>query len=350
MKVEQRIAAFSLLADFIDNFLSENIRQEEPLKKHSESFCEAIQKAKHQNGWFTEENVRYALRAVANTLNKKELEEWLKTYQKQIENEAIAKTVGVISAGNIPLVGFHDFLCVLISGNVFVGKLSSDDNVLLPFLAKELKIIEPRFEKLIHFEENQLKNIDVVIATGSNSTARYFEHYFGKYPHIIRKNRNSAAVLTGDESVEELNALGEDIFRYFGLGCRNVSKFFVPENYDFTRFYEAIFEHKSVIENHKYANNHTYARTVYLMQNAKLLDNDFLLLKEDIGLASPVSTVFYEHYASKENLLERLTMDKENLQCIIGKDYIPFGQAQFPALSDYADGIDTMSFLLSLDD
>jgi len=257
-------------------------------------------------------------------------------------------------AGNIPLVAFHDWFCVLLSGNKFKGKLSSDDNLLLPFLSKVLITIEPYFENQIEFTEGQLKNMDAVIATGNNNSARYFEYYFSKLPHIIRKNRNSVAVLDGTEKSDELGLLGKDIFQYFGLGCRNVSKLFVPEKYKFDMFFESIIEFKDIVMHNKYANNYEYNRTIYLMNSDKsLLDNNFLLLKADLSYSSPIGVLFYEFYSDINSLNAKLENEKEQIQCIVSKNNnvknaIGFGKAQCPSLNDYADGIDTMKFLISL--
>jgi hypothetical protein len=254
-------------------------------------------------------------------------------------------------AGNIPLVGFHDFLSVLISGNSVLIKTSSKDQFLLPFVAKYIIAIEPKFEDKITFIEGKLENFDTVIATGSNNTARYFDYYFKDKPSIIRKNRNSVAVLNGEETKEQLAALGEDIFRYFGLGCRNVSKLFVPKEYSFVAFFEAIFEYQDVIHYEKYANNYDYNKAVFLMSNFKLLDNGFLTLKEDSSHASPISSVFYEFYENIDDLQIRLNSESEQIQCIVSntsiENSIDFGQTQKPNLWDYADNIDTISFLLT---
>jgi hypothetical protein len=252
-------------------------------------------------------------------------------------------------AGNIPLVGFHDFLSVLITGHKALIKTSSNDQHLLPFLAKYLIAVEPEFADAITFTEGKLEGFDAVIATGSNNTARYFEYYFKDKPAIIRKNRNSAAILTGNESREELVGLGEDIFRYFGLGCRNVSKLFVPQGYDFKNFFEAIYEYKDVIFYDKYANNYDYNKAVFLMSNFKLLDNEFLTIKEDSGYASPISSVFYEYYDNLDTLKQKLEAEQDQLQCVVSnkltENSIPFGQTQKPGLLDYADNVDTIAFL-----
>jgi hypothetical protein len=314
-----------------------------------EDFENLIQLSQSHNGWYTLENVYFSIQSWTIALTEENLDKWLSTYNF---NEVKAKNVGLILAGNIPLVGFHDFLSVLISGNNVLVKTSSNDQFLLPFLAKYLIAIEPEFAAKITFVEGKLENFDAVIATGSNNTARYFEYYFKDKPSIIRKNRNSVAVLNGEETKEQLIALGEDIFRYFGLGCRNVSKLFVPKGYSFTAFFEAIFEYQDIIHYEKYANNYDYNKAVFLMSNFKLLDNGFLTIKEDNSYASPISSVFYEFYDSIEDLLIRLQTESEQIQCIVSNNLvdnsIDFGQTQKPNLWDYADNVDTISFLLTI--
>lgn len=262
------------------------------------------------------------------------------------------KKIALILAGNIPLVGFHDFISVLVSGHNTLVKTSSDDQHLLPFLAKYIIAIQPEFASRIEFVSGKLENFDAVIATGSNNTARYFDYYFKDKPSIIRKNRNSIAVLDGNESKEQLIALGEDIFRYFGLGCRNVSKLFVPKGYSFDAFFEAIFEYQDVIHYEKYANNYDYNKAVFLMSNFKLLDNGFLTLKEDESFGSPISSVFYEFYDTIESVKEKISSQADAIQCIVSSNLvpnsIPFGQTQRPELWDYADNIDTISFSLTI--
>lgn len=317
---------------------------------HNEAFYGKLQDlitlSRSHNGWYTEEQVLFALQSWTKALTPDNLDKWLSAYP--IDTIA-PKTVGLILAGNIPLVGFHDFLSVLITGHRALVKTSSNDQYLLPFLAKYLIAVEPRFAEHIKFTDGKLENFDAVIATGSNNTARYFEYYFKDKPAIIRKNRNSAAILTGDETKEDLTALGEDIFRYFGLGCRNVSKLFVPEGYDFKLFFEAMYNYADVIHYEKYANNYDYNKAVFLMSNFKLLDNGFLTIKEDTGYASPISSVFYEYYSDRAQLEQRLADDRELLQCVVSKDgtgnYTAFGQTQQPALWDYADNVDTVAFL-----
>lgn len=313
-----------------------------------EDFENLIKLSQSHNGWYTPENVCFAIQSWATALTEENLDKWLANYNFI---DLKPKKIGLILAGNIPLVGFHDFLSVLISGNKVLIKASSNDQFLLPFLAKYLIAIEPSFADNITFVEGKLENFDAIIATGSNNTARYFEYYFKNKPSIIRKNRNSVAVLDGSESKEQLTALGEDIFRYFGLGCRNVSKLFVPKGYSFVPFFEAIFEYQDVIHYEKYANNYDYNKAVFLMSNFKLLDNGFLTIKEDESYASPISSVFYEYYENLEDLKIRLNQEKEQIQCIVSNNLvensIDFGKTQKPNLWDYADNIDTISFLLT---
>lgn len=308
---------------------------------------DAIILAGHKNGWFSEENIEYAIRTWGELLTAQNLNEWLCNYDF---SESKRKTVALIMAGNIPLVGFHDFLSVLLSGHKAVVKLSSNDAVLLPFIASFLIEQMPSLKTEIEFTENKLEEFDAVIATGSDNTSRYFEHYFGHKPNVIRKNRNSVAILTGKESKEELEALGEDIFRYYGLGCRSVSKVFVPKNYKFDAFFEAIFEFNPIINQSKYANNYDYNKAVYLMSEYKILENGFLMLKEDKNYASPIATLFYETYDSLDALKKRIKAERNKIQCIVASGVldseVKFGQTQKPILTDYADGVDTVEFLL----
>ena len=310
-------------------------------------FSHTIETAQHHNGWFTQENLLFALKQWSLALSKVTLEHWLSNYDLS-KNQT--KRVALILAGNIPLVGFHDLLAVLITGNTAIVKLSSNDKLLLPLIVDYLVFLNPNFTDSVQFTEERLTGFDAVIATGSNNTARYFEYYFGKKPNIIRKNRNSVAILTGKESEQELAALGEDIFRYYGLGCRSVSKLFVPKGYNFDRFFTAQFPHNQIINQHKYANNYDYNKAVYLMSEFNILDNGFLMLKEDASYASPIATIFYETYDTQEGIKQRIASDKEAIQCVVSDGLFPneiaFGKTQTPELWDYADGVDTVEFLL----
>lgn len=356
MTINQRIKAFVTLGKFLKQFEQPFLgNHENELNNHYATDLEDLIKIVHtHNGWFTEVNVRIAIAEIANMLNEEELVEWMSNYVNKLSLEKAPKRVAVIMAGNIPMVGFHDMLCILMSGNKLLAKLSSDDHLLLPFITKVLIAIEPEFKGMVEFTNNQVKDIDAVIATGNNNSARYFEYYFGKYPHIIRKNRNSVAVLTGNETQEELLELGKDIFQYFGLGCRSVSKLFVPKDYNFDHFYSGIYSYSDVISHNKYNNNYEYNRTIYLMsQDSTLLDNNFLLLKGDSTSSSPIGVLYYEFYDDLKQLNDRLQNEKEDLQCVVSKSDIiknalSPGKAQCPKLSDYADGIDTLQFLIDL--
>ncbi|MCT8340369.1 acyl-CoA reductase [Flavobacteriaceae bacterium TK19130] len=353
MDLNQRISAFAKVGKFLGQFSDKN-HSSDPSLPFPNSFYEEmnhiLHRAKAENGWFTLPNVYHSLKSWSKELREENLQQWLSNYT--IPASATPKTVAIVMAGNIPLVGFHDFLSVLMAGHKVIAKLSSNDAVLLPFIKKLLVHAEQEFESKIRLTDEKLENFDAVIATGSNNTARYFDHYFGKYPHIIRKNRNSVAVLTGNESKGQLEGLADDIFQYFGLGCRNVSKLFVPEGYDFKAFFEALYTWKDIINNHKYINNYDYNKAVYLMGSHELLDNEFLLLKKDEGYASPIGVLFYETYTNEAQLAERLKAEDEQIQAIISeasiKNATPLGTAQAPALDQYADGVDTMAFLLKL--
>ncbi len=308
---------------------------------------DTLETAHHHNGWFTKENLIHALTSWSKVLSAKNLNRWLSQYELAQNNP---KRVALILAGNIPMVGFHDLLTVLVTGNTAVVKLSSNDTLLLPVLMDYLTDLNPDFKNKIYFTKDRLLDFDAVLATGSNNTARYFEYYFGKKPNIIRKNRNSIAVLSGKESDAELAALGEDIFRYYGLGCRSVSKLLVPKGYSFDAFFSAMYPHNEIIHQHKYANNYDYNKAVYLMSEFKFLDNGFLMLKEDEHYASPIATVFYEEYESLAAVKLKIENDRESIQCVVANglfpDEIGFGKTQTPELWDYADGIDTVEFLL----
>ena len=345
-------SSFVELGNFLRQFSEEgNVKSASVLHNDLffDDFANLIELSQSHNGWFTPEQVLHSIQSWAKALTEDNLNQWLSNYDF---SKTEPKKVGLILAGNIPLVGFHDFLSVLISGHDVLVKTSSNDQHLLKFLANYLITVEPKLNSKITFVEGKLEGFDAVIATGSNNTARYFEYYFKDKPSIIRKNRNSVAVLNGTESHEDLVGLGEDIFRYFGLGCRNVSKLFVPKGYNFEAFFKAMYEYRDVIHYEKYANNYDYNKAVFLMSNFQLLDNEFLTIKEDVSYASPISSVFYEFYDDLEEIKTRLHTDTEQIQCIVSKDLIPnsvaFGQTQQPKLWDYADNVDTLAFLISL--
>tara|TARA_B110000046_G_scaffold179074_1_gene207794 strand:- start:14933 stop:15988 length:1056 start_codon:yes stop_codon:yes gene_type:complete len=343
MELKQRIDAFVQLGSWLTDFLKfENLYQIENDYFSELSF--AVETAKHKNGWFTQAEVRRSLEGIILMLQNKALQEWISTYKFKERKLCIA----VIMAGNIPAVGFHDFLAVLISGFSFVGKTSTQDELILPMLAKKLKSIEPNFGTMIRFTKDRLEKFDAVIATGSNNSARYFERYFGKYPNIIRKNRTSVSVIDNETTDDQLTHLGKDIFEYYGLGCRNVSKIYIPEKFEIDRFFKAIYSFGYVIENNKYANNYLYNQTVYLMNSQKLLDNNFVILKEDKNLHSPIGVIFYERYKNKADVMGYLSDNKEHIQIVVSSDKIDFGKGQSPTLTDYADNINTLNFLANL--
>lgn len=336
MNFQQRINSFVKLGQF---FEQSTLVENHPI----------FYKAYTQNPWFTIANTQLSVKAWADSMRESKLIEWLKAYTI---NEKSLQTIAIIMAGNIPLVGFHDLLCVLITGNKALVKLSEDDTTLMKWAIDELILIEPAFASFIEISANRLPvGFDAVIATGSNNSNRYFEYYFREKRSLLRGNRNSVAILSGNETPEDLHKLGLDIFTYFGLGCRNVSKLYVPQEYDITQFLDGIESHNDIINHHKYANNYTYHKAILLMNLTPHLDNNFLLLKEDDRIASPLGMLYYERYTSLETLNETLQQKQLEIQCIVSKtDFngaLPLGKAQQPELWDYADGVDTIAFLLN---
>lgn len=339
MNLEERIESFSVLGKNLTDSLGENPG------KYTGKLELLIKNQEVINPWFTPENVKMALGAIANELTEENLVQWTSAYPS-LKEEKPPVRVGLIFAGNIPLAGFHDLLTVLISGGNLVAKTSSKDPELIPFLCEILCSINPGFSKCIEFSHGALTGFDVVIATGSNNSSRYFEYYFGKYPNIIRKNRNSIAIIDGKETNEELEALGKDIFSYFGLGCRNVSKIYIPAGYDIKSLAENWKEYSWCINHSKYANNYDYNKAIYIVNRQKFHDTGYLLISEESRLPSPVAVLHFEHYASKCALEQQTDLLRENIQCIVGRDHVLFGNSQSPHLWDYADGIDTLEFLL----
>ena len=347
--IQNRIKPFVELGNFLSQFSRKEIQQNESVLFNDlffDGFKHQLKLAEENNSWFTKDNILFALESWSDALSESNLTSWL-------ENQSISsssnKTVAIIMAGNIPLVGFHDFLSVLISGHKVLVKQSSSDKHLLPFLAKYLEYVDKYLKGRISFTEEKLEKFDAVIATGSNNTARYFEYYFKDKPNIIRKNRNSICVLQGNESEQDFENLSEDIFRYFGLGCRSVSKLFVPKNFNFDSFFKGMYLKHEIINNTKYANNYDYNKAVYLMSEFDILENGFLMIKEDESYSSPIATIFYEYYDNPIDLKIKLHQEKESIQCIVSKGFIEnevsFGQTQHPNLWDYADGVNTLEFL-----
>ena len=282
-------------------------------------------------------------------LNKKNIENWLENYKIELKS---SKTVAIIMAGNVPIVGFHDLMCSLILGFKCIVKLSSDDKILIPLIVKFIQSRFDGFKEKVFFESNILKNFDAVIATGSNNSHKYFEYYFGKYPNLLRKTRHSVAVLNGNESDSELAMLSNDVFDYFGLGCRSVSKIFIPKGYDLDLLFNAFYKKRFVIDHNKYVNNYDYNKAVYLMSEEKFYDNGFVILKEEKKLGSPIACVYFEYYDDLVQVQNIIKINNQNIQCVVSNEKIfngiSFGTTQCPKLSDYADNVDTLKFLLKI--
>ena len=357
MRLVDRIDAFASLGELLFKLRSPDdpdvAGKDQDSKSPLKNLNSLIEDASNYNGWFTTDMVRHMILAIVESLRRDKLEAWLKPYSGKLEDHPKQKTVAIIMAGNIPAVAFHDLLSVLITGQKCKAKLSSDDNKLLPAIVDILVSIEPRFQDKVEFIEGKLVDFDAVIATGSNNTSQYFDYYFGKYPNIIRRNRNGVAVLTGYETEQELQGLADDIFLYYGLGCRNVSKVFIPKAYGVEKLLDVLAGRKKIAENHKYFNNYEYNKAIYLINTTPHYDSGNLLLVENKTYASPVSVVFYEFYEDMISLNEKLADDNDQVQCVVAGNKevlnaIPFGTSQQPDLWDYADGVDTIEFLLSL--
>jgi len=339
MTLKERIESFAELGETLRNSLAGRETG------YTSQLERLIANQQFQNPWFTPENVRMAVKAIANEMTHENLVKWSAGYH-YLNSENDPLRAGIVMAGNIPLVGFHDFLAVLLSGNNLISKTSSKDPDLIVFVSEILCSINHDFKEKIEFTDGLLKDFDVVIATGGDNSSRYFEYYFGRYPHIIRKNRNSVSIIEGTETDEELTALGTDVFSYFGLGCRNVSKIYIPEGYDLTKLTSNWASFSSTIEHNKYRNNYDYNKAVFLVNKENFIDTGYLLLKEHQELSSPVAVLYYEFYNSLDNVAHMNENLKERIQCITGRNHVPFGKSQFPHLWDYADGIDTLEFLL----
>jgi hypothetical protein len=353
------ITALGRLGDFLGQFPGETaedngspaIAQRSDLNhRHKEAFQAMIESEHIYNPWFTREAVLTALGGISLMLKPQVLSQWLNPYHLTPLPDDKIRTVGLVMAGNIPLVGFHDLMCVLACGHRAQVKASSKDERLIKKVAELLSDIDPEMGSRIHFTDGILSGLDAVIATGSNNSARYFEYYFRHIPHIIRKNRNGVAVLTGGENEDQLYGLGRDIFTYFGMGCRNVTKIYIPPAYDLKILLGVLDRFSHLSQHHKYINNVDYYRTLYLMNQVPLLDNGVLLLKEDPAIASPVGVVFYERYSEIGRVVEPLELHKEEIQCIVSiQESLPGaiapGKTQEPMPWDYADGIDTLEFL-----
>ena len=321
------------------------VRLGEYILSDNERWQEIKEKAAYENGWFIPTFTDLACNSIArNFLQKDILEKWIAPYHLPAV-QPTPKTVGIVMAGNIPLVGFHDLLCVFISGHRAKVKTSSKDDVLIKHLVDKLVEWDEAVASFISFG-GMLKGCDAYIATGSNNSAGYFEYYFGKYPHIIRRNRTSVAFLDGTETVNELEQLADDVYLYFGLGCRNVTKIYVPRSYDFIPLLQAFKKYDYLADHHKYKNNYDYNLAILILNKKYYMSNPSLLLVEDIALFSPISQLNYEYY-DDASLSAGLTQD-DTIQAVVGKGFIPFGKSQFPAIDNYADGVDTLHFVSRL--
>ena len=334
MNLEERIKVFVKLGTCIcESFLAKN--------------SDKINQSIAENPWFTKKNIENALFALKDMLELDMLESWIKPYSMQ--EQVNPKRVLIIMAGNIPLVGFHDLLSVIISGHKPIVKLSSNDRILMSLLIEVLITISPSLKNDIQFiDKVKNKKFDAVISTGTDNSAHYFKYYFKDAKKIIRKNRRSVAILDGSETSLELKRLASDVFAYFGLGCRNVSKIYLPIGYDLNLLFEAFFEYNKIVDHRKYGNNYDYNKAIFLMGNNRLIENGFILLKEDESLHSPVAMLYYEFYNDKQLVDHFISENKESIQCVVSKDDIPFGMTQNPRLWDYADGIDTIDFLRNI--
>lgn len=354
LSFSKRIDIFSALGLKIKKVLEVPSRQN--LSDAEKALQDEITHAAFHNPWFTAENVRFALEGIASMLDANRLAAWISRYKIKDTADDHLLDVAVIMAGNIPFVAFHDLLCVLLSGNRFKGKMSSQDKILPVKIAALIEEINPEMASRISLHEDMIKGFDAVIATGSNNSARYFHYYFGKYPHIIRSNRNSMAVITGNETSEELKGIGSDIYRFFGLGCRNVSKILIPQGYAISRLLDCLADWEQLKDHHKYFNNYEYRKTVMLINSIPHLDTGFSLFTQNQSLVSPISVIHYSHYDTEDTVFKFIDQHKEMLQCVVSarplpggiKEVVAPGATQLPGPEEYADNIDTIEFLASL--
>lgn len=337
MDLNQRTLAFVALGKVLQQPIS------------NQQIQQAIEHSCAQNPWFTPAFIAHRFLEISHMLSEEKLVKWASSYTIQTPTPPLS--IAIIMAGNIPLVGFHDLLCVLLSGHKAICKISSKDKVLMHFIVSILLDKEPLFSSFIVLTEEKLPAFDAVIATGSDNTSRYFDYYFGKYPHIIRHNRNSIAVLTGKETSEELSLLGKDIFTYFGLGCRNVSHLWVPTGYDFSLFFASIESYSFVGNHNKYINNYEYTKSIFLINGVPHFDNGFLLITQEDKIASPIASLYISYYSKKEEIKQFIDTHKTDIQCVVAANFpnsLPFGTTQLTQLGDYADNVDTMDFLQHL--
>lgn len=341
MERSQITYSFALLGSVINAVVEDKQRPVICPTDHWDALHLLIEKEQHYNGWFTKDSIKNAFEEISSWLELEKIEAWVASYVYAPQ----PKTVAIIMPGNLPLVGFHDFLCVLCSGNKALIKLSSEDARLLPALVEILLHFEPALGSRIEFVNGKLQGFEAVIATGSDNSMLHFKEYFAAYPSIMRGHRTSVAVLSGKETDQELFALGQDIFQYFGRGCRNVTHLLISADFELDRFFEAIVPYGDIIHHKKYGNNYDYNKAIHLMNQVPILDNNFVLLKESKDLNSPLGMLHYHRYQNQEQLNAFLSEHQSHIQCIVGEGFLAFGSAQCPTLNDYADEIDTMYFL-----
>ncbi len=346
MNLSERVTSFEWLGECLRRYHegSQDSRQMQLSLAAAQAYAE--------NAWFTPGHIRIALNSLGDALQPQNLARWIGLYEERINRQTTRKRVGVVMAGNIPAVGFHDFLCVLLAGHQFTGRLSSSDARLIPAMASMLMAEFPGWQDTIVFTDGKLENFDAIIATGSDNTSRYFNFYFGRYPSIIRGSRNSVGILDGHEDETALQQLADDIMLYFGMGCRSISKVFVPEGYDFTMFIKSLQKYNGYINHHKYCNNYDYNKSIFLVSQTPYIDAGCLLLKEDRALASRIAVLNYEYCHSVGEAEKAVQSARDSIQCVVSGATLSIpsvrpGKAQQPALWDYADEVDTLDFLLS---
>lgn len=350
MGIEERIEFLTWMGDLFRSAYRED--EDDVLKQmFRERFTSEAETAFCENPWFTPISIKASIEAWGEALMPEKIAKWSSLYDLPGENKKPDDILGLVSAGNIPMVGLHDILCAILTGTRVLVKLSSDDRMLIPGIFRYLESKFPGIKGMVEFTEERLRDFNMVIATGSNNTSRYFEYYFGKYPNIIRKNRNGVALLTGEESAEDLYGLADDMLKYFGLGCRNVSKLYVPENYDLTKLLEVASRYPGLEEHNKYRNNYDYQKSILLINGIPHFDTGSLLLTENMSISSPISVVYFERYAAIEEVKKRLAAESDKLQCVVTgsneiESAISYGNSQKPELWDYADGIDVVDFLV----
>ncbi|MBM3403861.1 MAG: acyl-CoA reductase [Bacteroidetes bacterium] len=347
MTLSDRISAFAALGSEMNRILSDFLDGSNH-SLFSIEFNELLEKIPSENPWFTRDNINFAWKEVAEKLDRQTLQDWIFPYAERISGLKKPQRIAVVMSGNIPMAGFHDFLCTLITGHKLIAKCSSADNILIPFLSRILASFNTAFSEMITFTEGTLAGFDKVIASGSNNTSRYFEYYFRNHPHIIRKHRNGIAILDGKESADELKNLGEDIFRYFGLGCRSISKMYIPNRFRWEELFESMLPYQFLFHHHKYRNNYDYQKAIRIMNNRPFLDNGFVMFQESAAIASPIGVLFYETYDGLAQVMSICEQREDEIQCIVSHAFpraVAFGEAQKPSLQTYADKVDTIRFL-----